>query len=273
MTTRTVPRFFRLLFLGAWIVAILAVSRAGGAAPAADAKSGFDKRQFQHEGATLHYHLAAPAVESGKKAPLVLCLHGAGERGDGDGRPVRMFQGLADRLQASQPCFVLIPQVPGNQLWATFGWGAKTESMADKPSPPMALTMALIDRLLKDHPVDPNRLYVTGYSMGGYGTWEAIQRWPDRFAAAVPICGGGDPALAAKIKSVPLWAFHGDKDNIISVDKTRRAIEALKQAGGTPKYTEYPGVKHGSWGPAYSDPELIPWLFAQKRSGAPAPAK
>jgi lysophospholipase L1-like esterase len=119
--------------------------------------------------------------------------------------------------------------------------------------------------------VDTDRLYVTGISMGGYGTWDLITRFPDRFAAAVPICGGGDPAKAAAIAKVPVWAIHGEADPLVKVEQTRRMIAAIKAAGGQPLYSEYPTVGHDSWTPGYQEPELLPWMFAQRR-GQPAVA-
>ena len=102
-----------------------------------------------------------------------------------------------------------------------------------------------------------------GLSKGGYGTWDAICRYPGRFAAAAPVCGGGDPAKANLITNTPVWTFHGDADSVVSVDLTRAMVQAIKDAGGEPRYTEYPGVGHGSWVHAFAEPELLPWLTAQ----------
>ncbi|MFN9041975.1 MAG: dienelactone hydrolase family protein, partial [Planctomyces sp.] len=101
---------------------------------------------------------------------------------------------------------------------------------------------------------DPQRIYVTGLSMGGFGTWELITRKPELFAAAAPICGGGDPAKAAACSSLPIWVFHGDRDTVVRPELSRNMVEALKKAGGMPKYTEYPGVGHDSWTATYADP-------------------
>ena len=101
--------------------------------------------------------------------------------------------------------------------------------------------------------------------MGGYGSWDALARWPELFAAAVPVCGGADIKTAEKIKDIPVWIFHGDKDNAVPVSRSRDMDAALKKAGGKPKYTEYPGVGHNSWDKAYADPEMMAWLFAQKK--------
>lgn len=119
----------------------------------------------------------------------------------------------------------------------------------------------LTDELQKEFSIDKNRLYITGLSMGGYGTWDAITRYPGKFRAAVPICGGGDPAKAAPIKDMKIWAFHGELDDVVPAKGSQNMIKALREAGGNPRYTEYKGVDHGSWERAYAEPELLDWLF------------
>ena len=116
----------------------------------------------------------------------------------------------------------------------------------------------------KEYSIDPQRIYLTGLSMGGYGTWDLLARKPDLFAAGVPVCGGGDESTAEKFAKVPVWVFHGDKDTAVPVGRSRTMVEALKKAGGHPKYTEYAGVGHNPWDKAYADPKLMNWLFKQK---------
>ena len=125
---------------------------------------------------------------------------------------------------------------------------------------------AMVDAMQKEFSIDADRIYVTGLSMGGFGTWDVIQRHPERFAAAVPICGGGDPAHAEQIAQVPIWAYHGDNDAVVKVERSRDMIAAIKDSGGTPRYTELPGVGHDSWTAAYTSPDLYAWMFAQTRS-------
>ncbi|GDY11728.1 phospholipase [Planctomycetota bacterium] len=214
--------------------------------------------------------LAPPQVVAGNRYPLLLCLHGAGERGEDNSRQVGHFRPLfSGKNRTDFPAFVVIPQVPTNQLWATAGWSTRTKAMAEAPSPTLALVRTLIDELVAKEPIDVDRLYLTGLSMGGYGTWEAVQRWPTLFAAAVPICGGGDPGRAKDFARLPIWAFHGDDDQVIALDQSQQMIIALESAGGTPKFTHYPGVAHKSWVNAYGEPDLLPWLFSQKRTKAP----
>ena len=134
---------------------------------------------------------------------------------------------------------------------------------ADKPNALLEAVLALVSETMKNQPADPKRLYVTGISMGGYATWDLLGRTPGRIAAAVPICGGGDPATATKFKDVPIWSFHGEVDGAVPVTATREMIAALEKAGGKPKSTFYPGVNHDSWTRSYNDPELIRWMFEQ----------
>jgi predicted peptidase len=141
--------------------------------------------------------------------------------------------------------------------------------MAEAPSSTLALVRTLLDELVAKQPIDADRLYITGLSMGGYGTWEALQRWPTLFAAAVPICGGGEVSRAKDLVHLPIWAFHGDKDDVIPADNSQQMIAALEAAGGTAKFTLYRGVGHNSWDKAYGEPDLLPWLFAHKRSKNP----
>lgn len=147
--------------------------------------------------------------------------------------------------------------------WANMDWSAAKGGMGKEPSTPMRLTLEVLGKLQKEFSIDDKRLYLTGLSMGGYGTWDLLARHPDMFAAAVPVCGGGDESMAAKMKDVPIWCFHGGADPTVPTQRSRDMIKAIKDAGGNPKYTEYPGVGHNSWDKAYSEKELPAWLFAQ----------
>ena len=129
----------------------------------------------------------------------------------------------------------------------------------------LSLLLELTQKTIEQYPVDSRRVYVTGISMGGFGTWAMMAAEPDLLAAAVPVCGGGDPGWAPRIKAIPVWAFHGAEDTVVPAEYTRRMIRALRAAGADPKYTEYPGIGHDSWTPAYQEPDLLDWLFSQKR--------
>jgi len=186
-----------------------------------------------------------------KSTPLLLFLHGMGERGN-DLATLRRV--AIPRLIAGGrdfPMLVASPQCllgPDGKGW----WNT-------------ADLIALVDHLEKECKVDPRRIYVTGLSMGGFATWDLACRHPKRFAAIVPVCGGGNPGAAGNLKDLPTWAFHGDKDTTVVLAKSQEMIDAIKAAGGNPKFTIYPGVGHNAWDQAYAEKDLVPWLLAQAR--------
>jgi predicted peptidase len=238
------------------------------AVASARADEDFQAAVFQDGNQSLPYRLLRPAAcDPQKSYPLVLFLHGAGERGSDNQAQlkhmVRMF--AAKESREKYACFVLAPQCPANEKWSDVNWFAATHQQPEKASPSMALAVKLIAELEKKEPIDPRRLYVMGLSMGGYGAWDAVVRYPGMFAAAVPVCGGGDETQAAAIAKLPIWVFHGSADGAVPVARSRHMVEAIRKAGGSPKYTEYPGVGHDSWTSASKEPGLLPWLFAQKR--------
>jgi predicted peptidase len=228
-----------------------------------------DKKTFTDaKKATLPYRLLKPDhYDPEKKYPLVVFLHGAGERGNDNEK--QLIHGVAEFAKEENrkkyPCFLIAPQCPEGKKWVEVDWGAESHRLPAKASEPERLVLELIAALQKEYSIDAKRLYVTGLSMGGFGTWDLIARKPDLFAAAVPICGGGDETQAAKIAKLPIWVFHGAKDDAVKVSRSRNMIEALKKADGRPKYTEYPEEGHASWVPAYKDAAMMKWLFEQKR--------
>jgi predicted peptidase len=219
------------------------------------------------DGQKVPYRLMKPEkIEEGKTYPLILFLHGGGENGDDN--DLHLYIGAADFVKPENrqkhPCFVLFPQCPKGSHWIMRDFQSQHGEQSDVPDP-LDLAFALIEKLMTKLPIDKGCIYVTGVCTGGVGTWTAIQRRPDFFAAAIPICGGGDPAQAEKVKDVPLWAFHGDKDNVVPVEDTKRSIAAVEKAGGKPKMTIYPEAGHNSWSATYGNPEVLDWLFQQKR--------
>ncbi len=235
-------------------------------------ETGFLDRAVTVGGAEYPYQVYVPRGYAERtRWPVILFLHGAGERG-GDG----VFQtavGLGPALRKSPdryPAIVVMPQAPRDSLWT---------------GRPADAAMAALDRTLEEFSTDPARIYLTGLSMGGHGTWYLAYRHPERFAAIVPICAwvrGGPPlppessvvpeedgepfaALAARLAGVPVWIFHGEVDSVVPVEESRRAAEALERAGVDVRYTEVPGTDHDSWDAAYGSPELTTWLFAQRR--------
>lgn len=205
--------------------------------------------------------------------PLVFFLHGAGMRGADNVGPMFLAHPFWQaENQGRNPCFILAPQCPNGRMWSPIPWfgEGKARIRDNYPAEPeakaeLAAAFKVLDQTLAAWPVDAKRIYVVGMSMGGYGTWDALLRRPQTWAAAVPICGGGDPAKVALYKDVPIWAWHGANDAVVPAKTSRGMIEALTAAGGTPKYSELPKVNHGSWGPAFEDPEFHAWLFAQRR--------
>jgi predicted peptidase len=147
--------------------------------------------------------------------------------------------------------------------WVETNWNVSKHNMPLKASESILLTMQLIDELVAKYPIDKTRIYITGLSMGGFGTWDLICRYPGVFAAAVPICGGGDIKKAALLKNTPIWVFHGSIDNVVKVVLSRNMVNAIKASGGKPKYTEYKGIGHNSWEKAYQEKGLLEWLFRQ----------
>ena len=259
---RTLP--FRRLFLHTIVLGLLA----GGPAMSQDS---YEARVYTNDkGEKLNYRLMLPAgydFNGETKYPLVLFLHGAGERGGDNAKQLvhgaKDFASEANR--AKYPCFVVFPQCPEGRKWVEVDWSLDSHEQPAEESLSLRLTREAIASMQKVLRVDEKRLYVTGLSMGGYGTWDMIARTPDVFAAAAPVCGGAVEATAGRLTKLPIWAFHGDKDTAVKPERSRRMIAAIEKAGGKPKYTEYPGVGHNSWSQTYADPKFMEWLFAQKR--------
>jgi len=199
---------------------------------------------------TLDYLLYLPKDYAQKDSwPLLLFLHGAGERGENLDRV--KVHGSPKLIAAGKdfPFIVVSPQCPTRSR----GWQPHELS-------------ALLDEIVEKYKVDQDRIYVTGLSMGGFGTWSLAGFTPDRFAALVPICGGGDPMTARRIAHIPVWVFHGAKDTAVPLERSEKMVEALKKANGNVKFTVYPEAGHDSWTEAYNDPELYKWLLQQKRT-------
>lgn len=199
----------------------------------------------------IRYQMMEPkSVISDQKYPLVLFLHGAGGKGS-DG--YRHLKSLPRQMADSEwrerfPCFLVAPQCPSGQSWAH-----QMENLE-----------AILEEAFESLPVDRNRVYLTGLSMGGFGSWELAARRPELFAAVVPICGGGDLSTAERLVGVPISVVHGDADESVPVEQSRRMVEAIRKEGGNPIYTELKGVEHNSWTPAYRDPHgVIEWMFQQ----------
>jgi predicted peptidase len=238
--------------------------------------SQYEKHQYiSNEGDTLPYRMLLPELyDKTKKYPLILFLHGAGERGNDNEKQLthgaKLF--LQENIRKNFPAIIIFPQCRLNSYWASVTVD-RTKSPLDlgfdysrEPTAPMVSAMELVKKISNEESVDLSRLYIIGLSMGGMGTFEAVYRNPKIFAAAVPICGGADTLRYDKrVKKVPFWIFHGDKDAVVDVQHSRTMNALLKSLKAEVRYTEYPGVNHNSWDYALAEPEFLSWLFSHKR--------
>ena len=235
------------------LVLAFALLAAVGAVKAGDSKTGFVNKIHKGKDGDSKYVLFVPHSFklANKEFPCILFLHGAGERGEDGELPVKQGIGNAIKFKNNEKTFEFFTIFPQARLKGSWKAG---EPDADR-------ALAILEEVKKDYPIDSKRIYLTGLSMGGAGTWSLAAAHPEKWAAIAPICGRGDPETATKIKHIPCWAFCGDKDNAKLVDSTRGMIKALKAAGSEPRYSEYPFVGHNSWDSAYVTPELYPWFL------------
>lgn len=238
----------------------------------------FKKEVFVKGKDSLMYRMLYPTqYDINKKYPVVLFLHGAGERGSDNEKQLvhgsKLFLDSTNR--AKYPAFVIFPQCPENSFWAKMK--RELDNQADSlgnfkfistgaPNKPLELVDKLIDSFARTPQVDNKKIYIAGLSMGGMGTFELLWRKPGFFAAAVPICGGGDPQkVNVYAQDFPVWVFHGASDNVVPVSNSRLMVNSLKNAGAKVKYTEYPGVGHDSWNNTFAEPDLLKWMFDQEK--------
>lgn len=220
---------------------------------------------------TMPYRLFTPELKADESYPIVLCFHGAAGRGtDNMTKGSLSYQVLTSaESQKKHPAFVLAPQCPEGKRWVNHHWGdGAYDSSKLAISDEMTLALAILDEVIAKHPIDKDRIYVTGRSMGGFATWDAIARRPDFFAAAIPIAGGGDTGMAEKWKNLPIWAVASAGDGTCPVEGTRVVVEALKKVKANIRYTEDPKKSHGQICNAWRDVEgLGDWLFSQRKMG------
>ncbi len=218
-------------------------------ADAGEGATGFLNKIYKGKAGDVKYVVYVPKSYKGdKEYPVILFLHGAGETGTDGLKQIKV--GLAKAIRNQKDDFPFIAVFPQSQKG---GWSAA--------SPEGKRAVAILDEVLAGYKTDKKRVYLTGLSMGGFGTWSLAAAYPDRWAAIAPICGGGNVKDAAKIKDIPCWCFHGDADTAVKVERSREMIKALKAAGGSPRYDEYPKVGHNSWDRAYGNPELYSWFL------------
>ena len=207
----------------------------------------FDERVTIDIRAPYLVYLPVDYDRNARAWPLVLFLHGAGERGTSVELVKRHGPPKLAAAGRQFPFILVSPQCPEDEYWS------------------VPVLKALLDRVLATYRVDRSRIYLTGLSMGGNGTWRLASAHPDLFAALAPICGWGDSASVAVLKSIPVWAFHGRKDPVVIFERGERMVSALRAAGGNVKFTVYPEAGHDSWTEAYDNPDLFEWMMAQRR--------
>jgi predicted peptidase len=259
------------LFIVLWVL-LASPSIAQDSRRPGGANASFATREFRGTNdQTIRFSLFTPpqrsaenTSRSNEKLPLVLCLHGSG------GNTAAANVVASAEQQKKHPCVVMAPACDSR----TEHWVDTRFRRGPEKRPITQELLEALDSVVKEANIDMTRIYVTGQSLGGVGTWGLISKYPERFAAAVPVCGIWSPEDAPKMNGVAVWAFHGDQDATVPVTGSREMIAALKKAAVTPepRYTEFPGVGHGSWTPAYATPELWDWMFSQQKT-APAAAK
>ncbi len=235
----------------------------------------FEARIFNAgDGGNLPYRILFPeSYDRDQSYPLVLFLHGAGERGaDNEAQLTHGANLFLDEKQREKfPAIVVFPQCPKNGFWSSLERDGQNWSFpfSADPNKDLAYVMELVDKIELEEAVDPKRIYVMGLSMGGFGTLELIARQPERFAAAIPICGGGNLALTkAYGPQVPVWLFHGALDDVVPPQLSRDLYDKLRAEGAEVRYTEYPEANHNSWDSTFAEPMLLPWLFQQRKMDA-----
>ena len=257
------------------ITAIIALAILQSSVKAQDS-SGYEKHLFIRGSDTLPYRLLLPLDYDANKAyPLILFLHGSGERGN-DNKAQLVHGGdlfLKDSLRKKYPAIVVFPQCPASSYWSNVHIVPDTATQKrtfifgtyEQPTLAMKLLLMLVDNLQNTYRLNTNKLYVGGLSMGGMGTYEIARRLPGKFAAAIAICGGADTVTAKQISAPAWWIFHGLKDDVVDPVFSKNMATALKNAGADVQITLYPADGHDSWDDAFKEPQLFSWLFSQHK--------
>ena len=226
----------------------------------------FENGEPSKKNYTLPYRLfrSEKAKTTTEALPLVVFLHGAGERGNDNSAQLKhcINYFLDDTITNQYPFLLLVPQCPEGKRWVNTDWSLPEHQMENKPTAELLCVMHLVDSLIDCGAADADHVYISGISMGGFGVWDALQRWPDKFAAAIAICGGGDPAYADKMKDIPVYIFHGFNDDVVMIKRSIDMYNALKDVGNNKSVLViYPNQAHGCWDEAFSTPGLFKWLF------------
>lgn len=240
------------------------------------AQEAFSKELFIKDNDTLQYRMLLPEnFSKDKKYPVVLFLHGAGERGSDNQKQLTHGSKLfLDKMnRGAFPSIVIFPQCPKEDYWANANVNRSSYPLNitfpenEAPTTALSLVMSLMDDMIKKPYVQTDKVYVGGLSMGGMGTFEILYRKPDMFAAAFAICGGGNPdTVTSFAKKVPMWVFHGAKDDVVTPQHSVTMVNAILNAGGTPNFTLYADDNHNSWDSTFAEPELLTWLFSNTKT-------
>ncbi|MDC1167795.1 alpha/beta hydrolase-fold protein [Flavobacteriaceae bacterium] len=236
----------------------------------------YEKRVYINQNDTLPYRVLLPENYSSKKLyPLLVFLHGAGERGTDNEKQLLHGSNLytSEIFRKNYPAIVVFPQCPKNSYWASVHKSSSKKlekRFKFKKTLKTFRTQELLELFLydfeKSYAIDPSKRYLGGLSMGGMGTFELVTRMPNYFAAAFAICGGGNPAWSKTLGKTPFWIFHGDKDNVVSYRFSKRMYRKMKRFNKDTKFTSYKGVNHESWNNAFQETQLFPWVFSFIRS-------
>lgn len=239
-----------------------------GATPSAAALT--EAREFaSSDGGVFRYRWhQPPKFEPGKTYPMLVYMHGAGSRGTNNVGHLYWAAPLVFDLEKrfGKDYFFLAGQVPKGKRWVEVDWSSTAHKMPTEPSETMGRQIEFLEKAFRELPIDRSRVYVTGLSMGGYGTWDLICRKPEWFAAAIPVCGGGDVRMAERLRDLPIWAYHGDLDTTVPTVRSRNMVRAIWEAGGNVRYSELPEVAHCSWIQAYGNEKTLDWLYSQRNS-------
>lgn len=248
------------------------------------ATKGFVTREYvDPSGASMVYYLYIPPAVSAEatagrtsRFPVVLLLHGVGEFARAASTPAQNRDRIlgdpyvnlwsSDKVQAKWPSFIIVPQALSPNRWVDAPPHLTNYNLNNTPATSLALAHDILQATLTQYAasVDTQRIYITGISMGGSGVWDAVERWPDEFAAAAPVSGAGDPSMASVLVHMPIWAFQGADDTTLPVAASKEMITAITAAGGHPRLTEIPGAQHVIWMTVYSNTTFLAWLFAQR---------
>lgn len=253
--------------------ALGAIARGQDAEPPATPQGAgvYERASVVVDGVNYPYLLLTPPEGAEAPAegwPLVVFLHGAGERGDDNQAQARHFpeRMAGEEYRERFGCYLLALQCPAGDRWAAFDWRSEEgQRQTEEPAPPLRAVMRQVETLVAERDIDLRRIYLTGLSMGGFGSWDLAARKPGWFAAVVPVCGGGDPDIAAAYKGLPVWAWHDADDPVVPVSLTRKMVEAARAAGAEVRYDEVTGYGHASWVAAYDADKAPAWMFVQRR--------